>query len=562
MKSLYASSFRTAILFLASTFTLLLLSASCRHGERRDKTEKREEIYAEVDRELELAPLYQQEKEKRIDLLRGQLSGGRAPDLDIAIYDRLIEEYESYQSDSALRYVNLSLENPRVKANPRKTCRLLLKKADILSHAGLFSDAEDILDGIRAEEIDSINLEIYYNARVALYRYLSEYMEFSEYARESSRKLELYTDSLLAVTPPTSMNHIASWALSNARNQRTAEVRDSLIKGLETYKPGDHDYSILASILAYIYHLSGDEDNHVRYLALSTISDLKGVVKENMAIRELATICYEEGDIERANHYLKHSFADANFYAARMRNAQSSKMLPVIDEAYTASQQELNHRLTRLVVLISILAAILLVLAWFAVRQLLRARRAKEAISKSLEEQSVMSERFKELNLRLEEANASLQASNILREEYAGLFMEYCSLAISGLQQYHQSLRVMATTGNIKGLLKKIDSTDVVNKTLHDFYDKFDEAILNLYPDFAEKLNALLRPGEQVVLKAGEQLNTELRIFALIRIGITDSEKIARFLRCSLSTVYTYRSRLKSRAVSPETFEEDVCNIF
>lgn len=139
--------------------------------------------------------------------------------------------------------------------------------------------------------------------------------------------------------------------------------------------------------------------------------------------------------------------------------------------------------------------------------------------------------------------------------------MQYCSLAISRLEQYHQSLRVVAAQGSAKALQQKIESADVENKLVNDFYERFDEAILKIYPDFIEKFNQLLQPEYRIAVKNGESLNTELRIFALIRLGISDSEKIAEFLRCSLSTIYTYRSKMKKRFVNPDTFEDDVKNI-
>ena len=146
--------------------------------------------------------------------------------------------------------------------------------------------------------------------------------------------------------------------------------------------------------------------------------------------------------------------------------------------------------------------------------------------------------------------------------EGVGLFMEYSSSAISTLQRYQLSLRNLAMRGvEREALLKKLESTSIYDRLFKDFYVKFDEAVLNIYPSFVEKFNALLRPDEQITLKAGELLNTELRLFALIRIGIDDNETVAQFLRCTISTIYTYRSKMKRRAINPETFENDVRNI-
>ena len=175
-----------------------------------------------------------------------------------------------------------------------------------------------------------------------------------------------------------------------------------------------------------------------------------------------------------------------------------------------------------------------------------------------LDEVSSLSQRLSSVNKELNHTNEELQASNALKGEYAVLFMEYCSLAISALQQYQQSMKVAAAQGNLDVLKKKIDSVNIENKTLAEFYSKFDEAVLNLYPHFVEKFNALLKPEDRIELKPKEMLNTELRVFALIRLGITDSEKIASFLRCSLSTIYTYRSKMKKKAIRPDSFEQDL----
>lgn len=139
--------------------------------------------------------------------------------------------------------------------------------------------------------------------------------------------------------------------------------------------------------------------------------------------------------------------------------------------------------------------------------------------------------------------------------------MDFCSVTISNLQKYHLTLRTLALQGNVKGILKKLDKGDASSETLKVFYQKFDDAILNLYPNFADKVNELLQPDGRVVLKSGERLNTELRILALMKIGLGDGEQMADFLRCSLSTVYTYRSKLKRRALNPEKFEEEVLSI-
>ncbi len=547
--------------YLFYIFLSLCVALAACSGSKGGGRSELQALYDEIDLEMERSDVYQAEKEKRIDMLRDYLDSESDEGRRTEIIDRLIGEFESYVSDSALWYVNMNLQRPGAATDRRRQIELLIKKADITSHAGLFADALAIMEELSSADMDSALLEAYYSTYCGIYQYQIEYTNESEYAGKYERLRKLYTDSVSAVTPPGSLNYLINGAPELVRRGKPDEAVAILKKHLDEYRSGTRQYSILASILANIYKTIGETDNYKRYLALSTISDIRGVVKENMAIRELATAIFEDGDIERANRYLKKSFDDANFFSARMRNAQSSRMLPVIDKAYNAKQQSLQRLLSIQVFAISALAIILVLAIVFILKQFKTVKRASRKVEKTNAELSELSEKLREANVELASINAELKESNTIKEEYAGLFMEYCSSTISTLQHYHQSLRVLSAQGSKAALLKKLDSSEMIDKALKEFYSKFDEAILNIYPSFVGKFNALLRPGEEVSLKPGELLNTELRVFALIRIGIDDSAKIAQFLRCSITTVYTYRSKMRKRAVSPDSFEADVMKI-
>ena len=517
--------------------------------------------YAQIDREIEMVSSYDTDKTRRIRELENRLTEHPSPQLEKEITDWLIEEFESYNSDSALYYINKNLVNPIVRENRQLETSLLIKKADIAAHAGLFGEATEILKDINPRGLDSITLENYYSAYCDLYQYQSEYATNSEYAKTHEKLRELYIDSIAMIASPASINYVVNHAASSARNGNFGEAEKMLLEKLDNYNIGNRNYSILSSILADIYKQKGDKENYIKYISNAVISDIRGSIKENMAIRALATECYENGDLERADRYLRQSFADANFYSARMRNAQSSRMLPVIGEAYTTQQKETQHQLRVLVTFVSILAAGFILISIFAFIQVRKVRVINKKTKEMLDEVSTLSNRLKEVNGELSETNRSLQGAYAMQKEYSVLFLEYCSLAISALQQYQQSLKVAAAQGNIETIRKKIDSTTIENKTLGEFYSKFDEAILNLYPNFVEKFNSILKPEERISLKPNESLNTELRVFALIKIGINDSEKIAKFLRCSLTTVYTYRSKTKKKALNPDSFDEDLMKI-
>lgn len=521
----------------------------------------KESQYENIDREIEQVSLYEDEKIRRIENLKEKLRREKSQEVKIELINWLIDEYESFISDSALYYINLNLENPVVKENKILENSLKIKKADVAAHAGLFGEAAEILSNIDRQNLDSTLLVNYYGAFCDLYQYQSEYASDSEYAETHEVLRELYIDSIGRVAPPSSISFVINQAASETRKGNFSVAEKMLLENLGKYRPGERNYSILASILADTYKHNGDDKSYHKYISESVISDIKGAIKENMAIRALATECYEEGDLERADRYLRQSFADANFYAARMRNAQSSRMLPIIGEAYTAHQKKLNHQLRLFIIFISILAFGFIFIAAFAFIQMRKVRSTNKKTKEMLDKVSSLSSRLSVVNKELSQKNEELQVSNAIKGEYAVLFMEYCSLAISSLQQYQQTLKVAAAQGNLDSLKKKIDSANIETKTLAGFYSKFDEAILNLYPNFVEKFNSLLNPEDRIELKPKEMLNTELRVFALIRIGITDSEKIASFLRCSISTIYTYRSKMKKKALNPDSFEEDLSKI-
>lgn len=530
--------------------TLIILMIACSR-EKGTADPKTEEIYQELDAEIERSAEYEAPKENRILALRKELASTRDESRRTELLNRLAEEYNAYDADSALYYVSLNLNRKVIADDPKMRRRLLIKRADILAHAGLFSDAQAVLSSISSGEVEDDLKEEYYATYCALYQYLSEYNSEHETAGKYEEQRALYADSVNMVVEPDSFNHMVYVMSQTAREGHPDKAISTLEKNLRDYPSGTREYSILASTLAYIYKISGRRDEYKRYLALSAISDIKGAVKENMSFREAATVMMEDGDVERANLYIKKSITDANFYSGMLRNVQSSKLLPMIDEAYSSRQHKLMRRMRILTWLSFGLSVVLLITIGFILKQFKSLHRANARVNAANNELSRLSD-------DLAARNSVLNEYNRTKEQYAGLFMENCASAISTLLQYQKSLRILAAQGARAALVKKLESNEMADKMLKNFYVNFDEAILNIYPDFIEKFNALLNPGEEITLKNGEIMNTELRLYALIRLGIDDSGKIADFLRCSISTVYTYRSKMKKRARKPDTFEADV----
>lgn len=554
--------------YLSLLLLLMLTLMSCDRG-RRDSSSDLEDLYSQLDSEIARSTDYERIKEQRIAGLKRDYDLSHDRNRRTAIINQLIDEFDAYNADSALFYVSYNLRRPAVQATAGEYTRLLIKRADIFAHAGLFADALATMKEIPADSVTDALKEDYYSTYCATYQYLSEYTDEHETGPEYAQQRTNYVDSLSRVIRPDSFNHTVYIMSEMARSGRPDTAITVLSDRLNDYPLGTREYSILASTLAYIYKTAGYPEEYRRHVVLSAISDVKGAVKENMSFREVATFMFEDGDIERANRYLKKSIADANFYSALMRNAQSSKMLPIIDDAYTAAQENLNSKLRTMVAVSSVLSFILIITIFLILKQFKSIRAARDRVSAANGELNGLSQKLQEANDELKAANKELAERNDelhdfnkTKEQYAGLFMEYCSTAIFTLQHYQQSLRNLAIQGANKAkLLNKLESSEIADQLLKNFYVKFDEAILNIYPSFIDKFNALLIPDARITLKSGELLNTELRLFALIRIGIDDNAKIAEFLRCSISTVYTYRSKMKKRAVNPSGFEAAVKGI-
>lgn len=556
MKRSFSAKFILNILPFA-LIVLLAVASGCSMSDREASSELSDN-YKQLDAELEKVASYDAQKDNRIATLKSELSAAGTLDAEEHIINNIIEEYESYVSDSALYYVNLNLRRAEEMKDSRAIQKLKLKRIDIMSHAGLFGDALDEMHKIDRNALDSTLLVEYYYVNCGLYQYLIEYNNDSNLTDAYETLQRRYIDSLINVADPNTIEYITYRANSCIANGDTDDAQRIIEDKLRLYEEGSREYSILTSILAFTYKQENDNENFKKYLILSAISDIMGSTKENMSFRALSQEFFNDGDINRAKHYLQKSFDDANFFAARMRTAQSARMLPVIDSAYDASQQQMQNRLKWLLLTAIALAFILAVSILFILKQMRRIHQANSTIKKRNDELSKISSQLSVTNKELAAANDSLLQSDSIKEQYASLFMQFSSLTIRNLENYHQKLHNLVVKGNTKELVKKIETEDVADQILKDFCKKFDDAILNIYPDFVEKVNILLRPDQQLIPKPGAKLNTELRILALIRLGVTDSEKIAEFLRCSLTTIYTYRSKIRKRAIAPETFEDDL----
>ena len=297
------------------------------------------------------------------------------------------------------------------------------------------------------------------------------------------------------------------------------------------------------------------QDSALLYFAQSALCDMRHGVMEHASLREVALILFRRGDVERAYQYMNCCIQDADQSKARLRTIEMAGDMPLILNTYRQKIQEQQQKQHILIISLSVAACVLILVSLTLMLIMTRWRTVNRQLS-------LLNTQLQDINRRLSVTNAQLQDSNRIRDAYVTRYMTECSNIIETMSQYHKTLLRASLSDQPKNLFQIVKSTEVIDRTLREFYRHFDETFLSLFPHFVTDFNTLLRQEEQFPLPQQGHLSTELRIFALIRLGITDSEDIARFLRLSVKTVYNYRTQTRNRALADrDALESQVMHI-
>ncbi|MEA5130107.1 MAG: DUF6377 domain-containing protein [Proteiniphilum sp.] len=516
-------------------------------------------LLMEIDNAVKNQNSYIGQRENYIQKIKTQLNNsGQTTESRYIIYSQLVNGYEAFQSDSLRKYSIERLSTAESTNNITWIIDSKINLALVEAQRGFFQEAIDILDDLDRSLFSGQQLVNYYKACYDTYVYWVEYLEGFDTSSLLEKK-QATQDSLIELLPEDSYDYAVYFGVKYMERGEfdTAEaVFQSMLSKLTST---NRDYAILTSLLANLYERKEDVETQKEFLALSALADIHGAIMENTSLRTLALLLFNENEIQRADRYIKKSMEDANFYNARLRNFQTARILPVIDRAYQQDRVRQQKMLTALLVTISVLSFFLLMTIFFLIRQMRKLAKAQKEIME-------INSRLNELNTELKKANdqqsltnKSLAEANHLKERFISNFLEICTEYIEKLEKFKQSVHVKLKVGQTNDILRMTSSTADSSKELKELYENFDKAFLNIYPDFVEEFNTLLRPEEQYIITDNTTLNQELRIFALIRLGINDSNKMAVFLHYSLRTIYNYRSKVKSKALDQKgDFEEKV----
>lgn len=518
-------------------------------------------LLTELDRTIANNEQYKTKKEAEITKLNDLLKYTSSTTQKYEIYDKLYGKYRWYQSDSALSYARKSLKIAHQLDDIKKTNNAKLNLASIMETLGMYKEATEILNKIDIQATPERKGN-YFGVSSSLYLSMSNYAASAEEKNNYIALRKKYSDSILAFYPVASKSYLFTTSNQLIESGKYQENLDLLLNYYPNLKDSDTDQAVVAYLISQTYHYKKEFELEKEWLIKSAISDLRLEKKEYISLRALAFLLYQEGDIDRSYTYIKRSLEDALFCNARLRTYEISKMMPIINKAYE-KQNETNHnQLVYFLVSATVLSIILLVILFLLFKQMKKLAKAKREISMANKQSLALNEELKVFNEKLNETNTTLKEANLVKEIYIGRYMDQCSVYISKLDGYRRKLNVIVTSGKKDELVRAIKSKEFIDEELKDFYNNFDKTFLLLFPNFIEDFSQLLTDKDDIKLKSGELMNTELRIFALIRLGISDSVKISEFLRYSLSTIYNYRTKLRNKAAGPrDEFEANVMRI-
>ena len=504
----------------------------------------------EIDKIIQNNSYYTQKKEFEIAQLKAILKHTDTPVKKYEITRRLYNNYQSYQSDSALVYAKKNFQVAENLNEPEKLNQAKLNLVAIMGTLGMYKEGIDALNAITIASSPNLKGSFFGVTRV-IYAQMADNASSQQEKEKYNLLSKQYRDSCVSFYPIHSTPYIiakADWYLDNKKHKETLDL---LLPFFPKIQQNDPNRAIISYIISQAYKQKKDRNQEEKWLSISALSDLQLAKKEYISLRSLAFLLYEDGDIERAYTYIKRSLDDAVLCNARMRTYEISKMLPIISESYQLQNETNRFQLIVFLISASFLALVLLALLFLLFKQMKKLSKAKKDLSFANDRLSELNVELNTFNGKLNLSNNTLTEANFLKEIYIGRYMDQCSDYLGKLDEYQRKLNVLATTGKINDLVSAVKSKEYIENELKEFYANFDKTFLQLFPNFIRDFNALLISDEAIKPKEGEQLNTELRIFALIRLGIKDSAKIAVFLRYSISTIYNYRSQLKNKSAGP-----------
>lgn len=519
------------------------------------------DLYEQLDQAIEQSQYYINQKESRITKIKKQSRQGHTPPQLLTAYYKLYEEYQTYKSDSSIYYIHQAID--LAKRNNMKSDITKLRSLLALQYStsGAFTEALHVLQSIDKKTLNNSNKKDYYIAFYHVYGELgfTNINIDTELSQEFYSKQDCYRDTLFSILSPNSEDYLMrKEVLLTSQNKLKEALKINDIR-LSKCKKDSHEYGIVAYYRHLIYRSLKDEDMVKYWLLQSAICDVKCAINDQASLWILAEILSKEKDVERSYKYVNFSWNANKRFCTRIRSWQISPVLGTIDHNYHAELKKANHRLIFAIICVSLLVIALALLTFYVNKQKSYLSKARNELKKTNTQLEELNNKLSSTNGMLKASNDKLNESNGVKEEYIGQFLGACSHYIDRLDQMRLNVNKMLKNKQYNELYSMTKSSEVKEQELEELYANFDKVFLNLFPNFVEDLNGLLKEEYQIHLSSPNKLSAIVRVFALIRLGIDDSTKIAEFLHYAVNTIYNYRAKLRNGAINDRNeFEKKV----
>lgn len=527
------------------------------------KSDTLDSLLLVLDKNITSCKIYSDKKDIRIRTLKEKLHLNQlSNETTYHLQESLYKEYKSYICDSAIFYLNKNIELAQQINDSYKLNESIIKLSYLLSSSGMYMEAIDVLKMVNKSSLSKEQLMNYFIAYDHVYGELGYYTQNHKIGTHYTLRSKMYKDSIYQIASPDSEIYLS---MEETRLRDEGKLQEALAindKRLSQVTINSPEYAALMYYRALIFREQKEQDNYIRCLSLSSIADIRSAIKDHASLWMLAQALLDRGDLERAYQYMNFSWTESKFYNARLRAWQSADDLSLIDDTYQLMLRQRNSELKIYILIVSLLSLLLFIALCYIYRQVKHLRTAQQNLLKVNTQLENLNKELQKINFSLQTANKDLAESNQIKEVYIARFIKLCSTYVDHLDTYRRMVHKKVLTNQITELLHLTRSNSILEEALNELYENFDSAFLNLFPNFIEQFNSLLQENEQIRPKKNNTLNTELRIFALIRLGITDSSQIAEFLHYSVNTIYNYRAKVKNKArISREDFEEVIANI-
>ena len=501
------------------------------------------EVFSELDEAINKEWYYVQKKEQHIDSLKSQLkqiAKGQNNEAQYQLFRSIADEYTVYVFDSAMLYYRKAIDMAYKVNSSKYIAHTLSNYGHLLVSVGYYKEAIDTLNRVDVSYLKGEDIQEFFSYKVRAYYDIADYIKDDFYSPNYRQIANAFVDSVSKYAVEGTIKPVLTKALYYLVNWKPDSSSYYFQYAYDNLSPDLHQQAVIHSSLGFINVEEGNKQSGIEHLVKSAIADIKNVTKEATSLRVLSRYLYQDGEVQKAYKYVLQAKKDAELFGSKQRILEVSEIFPAIEGAKLIEEERKKETAVKYAWIVSLVIVVVLLFLIVLYRQLFNLRKIWISITKSNKE-------LKVLNNQLNEANR-------IKEKYIGHFFNTSSGYINQLEDISKALNNLLIANNpnkLKSVLKKINP----RKEREQLFHNFDEVFLSLFPDFIEKVESIVLPENKYVLKSGQLLNTELRILALIRLGITDNETIAHVLDVSINTIYTYKTKAKNKSVlSTEDF--------